>query len=356
VAAAQRAAADPRAHHYSAPAGLAELRAAVAVKTRRDSGWECDPSQITITVGAKGAVYSVCTVLLDPGDEVLLPVPYWVSYPAIVSLAGATVRLVPSRLEDGYRVTVQDLERARTARTKMLIFCNPGNPTGAVYPAAEVAAIGQWAAHHGIWVLSDEIYEHFTYGTATFASLAMAAPEAVERTIVVNSVAKTYAMTGWRVGWMIGPPAVAAAVARLQSHSVSNVANVSQLAALAALQGPMDPVHEMRSVFDRRRRVMYEMLRIIPGVELLEPEGALYAFPRVDPAATLPGSGATTTQQLAEALLERAEIAVVPGEGFGAPGSLRLSFALDDAELVTGLERWQRLAGQSPASIARARR
>ncbi len=345
VEAAQRAAADPRAHHYSSPAGLTELRAAVVAKTRRDSGWEADPSQVTITVGAKGAVYAACTVLLDPGDEVLLPAPYWVSYPAIVTLAGATARVVPSRFEDGYRVTVDDLERGRTARTKMLIFCNPGNPSGAVYPAAEVAAIGEWAAHYGIWVLSDEIYEHFTYGGARFTSLPVAAPAAMERGVVVNSVAKTYAMTGWRVGWMIGPPEVATAVARLQSHSVSNVANVSQLAALAALQGPMDSVHEMRAVFERRRNVMLDLLRRIPGVEVLEPEGALYVFPRVDPAAALPGRGAETTWALAEALLEEAEIAVVPGEGFGVPGSLRLSFALDDADLVAGLERWRRLAG-----------
>lgn len=344
VAAAQRAAADPRSHHYSSPAGLTELREAVVAKTRRDSGWEPDLSQVTITVGAKGAVYAACTVLLDPGDEVLLPAPYWVSYPAIVTLAGATLRVVPARFEDGYRVTVADLERERTARTKMLIFCNPGNPTGAVYSPAEVTAIGEWAAQHGIWVLSDEIYEHFIYGEARFTSFPMAAPAAMERGIVVNSVAKTYAMTGWRVGWMIGPPEVAAAVARLQSHSVSNVANVSQLAALAALQGPMDFVHEMRAVFARRRGVMLDLMRLLPGVDVPEPDGALYVFPRVDPTVALPGRGLETSRALAEALLEEAEIAVVPGEGFGAPGSLRLSFALDEAELVTGLERWRRLA------------
>ncbi len=344
VAAAQRAAADPRAHHYSSPAGLAELRAAVAAKTQRDSGFACTPDGVTITVGAKGAVFGVCTALLDPGDEVLVPAPYWVSYPEIVALAGGVVRTVPARFESGYRVSVADLEAARTARTKLLVFCSPTNPTGAVYPPDEVAAIGSWAAKHGIWVLTDEIYEHFTYGDARFASLPAVAPEAAERCVVVNSVAKTYAMTGWRVGWMVGPPEIAAAVARLQSHSVSNVANVSQLAALAALQGPQESVAAMRAAFDRRRGVMYEMLGVLPGVEVLDPQGAFYAFPRIDLSRALPGMRAETTQQLAEVLLERAEIAVVPGEGFGAPGSLRLSFALDDADLVTGLERWRALA------------
>jgi aspartate/methionine/tyrosine aminotransferase len=344
VAAAQRAATDPRAHHYSPPAGLPELREAVARKTVRDSGWECGPANVTITVGAKGGVFGVCAALLDPGDEVLIPSPYWVSYPEIVALSGGVVRVVPARFEDGYRVTVEELEAMRTPRTKLLIFCSPGNPTGAVYERREVAAIGAWAANHGIWVLTDEIYEHFVYGGAEFTSLPVAAPEAAGRCIVVNSVAKTYAMTGWRVGWMVGPPEVAAAVARLQSHTISNVANVSQLAAVAALEGPMTPVAEMRSAFERRRDVMYQMLRTLPGVEVHEPQGALYAFPRVDPGSALPGRPAGSSHELAEILLEAAEIAVVPGEAFGAPGSLRLSYALDDSALVAGLDRWRDLA------------
>jgi aspartate/methionine/tyrosine aminotransferase len=344
VAAAQRAAADPRAHHYSPPAGLPELRRAVAQKTHRDSGWKCDVENVTITAGAKGAVFGACAALLDPGDEVLLPSPYWVSYPEIVALAGGVTRLVPSRFEDGYRVTVDELEAARTPRTKLLIFCSPANPTGAVYTAAEVAAIGGWAARHRIWVLTDEIYEHFVYGGAEFVSLPVAAPEAAERCVVVNSVAKTYAMTGWRVGWMVGPPQVAAAVARLQSHSISNVANVSQFAAIAALEGPMAAVDAMRTAFDRRRRFMYDLLRTLPGVEVNEPHGAFYAFPRIDLARALPGRPAQSSHQFAELLLESAEIAVVPGEAFGAPGSLRLSYAVDDGELATGLERWRALA------------
>jgi aspartate/methionine/tyrosine aminotransferase len=344
VAAAQRAAADPRAHHYSPAGGLPELREAVATKTRRDSGLKCGPENVTITVGAKGAVFGACAALLDPGDEVLVPTPYWVSYPEIVALAGGVVRQVPSGVANGYRVSVEDLEAARTERTKMLIFCSPNNPSGVVYRRDEVAAIGRWAATHGIWILTDEIYEHLVYGGAVFSSVPVEAPEVWERCVVVNSVAKTYAMTGWRVGWMVGPTEVAAAVARLQSHSTSNVANVSQLAALAALEGPMDQVWEMQAAFDRRRRLMHQMLRTIPGVETPEPQGAFYAFPGVDPTRALPGRGAVTTLDVAEVLLDVAEIAVIPGEAFGAPGSLRLSFALGDDELVAGLDRWRALA------------
>ena len=344
VAAAQRAAADPRAHHYSPAGGLPGLREAVANKTLRDSGLRCGPENVTITVGAKGAVFGACAALLDPGDEVLVPTPYWVSYPEIVALAGGVVRQVPSGVANGYRVSVEDLEAARTDRTKMLIFCSPNNPSGVVYRRDEVAAIGRWAAKHGIWILTDEIYEHLVSGGAVFSSVPVEAPEVWERCVVVNSVAKTYAMTGWRVGWMVGPTEVAAAVARLQSHSTSNVANVSQLAALAALEGPMDQVWEMQAAFDRRRLLMHQMLRTIPGVETPEPQGAFYAFPGVDPSRALPGRGAVTTIDVAEVLLDVAEIAVIPGEAFGAPGSLRLSFALGDDELVAGLDRWRALA------------
>ncbi len=345
VAAAQRAAADPRAHHYSPATGLPELREAVAVKTRRDSGLECGPENVTITVGAKGAVFGACAALLDPGDEVLVPTPYWVSYPDIIALAGGVARPVRSTIATGYRVSVADLEAARTPRTKMLIFVSPGNPSGAVYPRAEVGEIGRWAADHGIWVLTDEIYEHLVYGGAEFSSIPVEVPETRDRCVVVNSVAKTYAMTGWRVGWMVGPPDVAAAVGRLQSHSTSNIANVSQFAALAALEGAMDAVWEMRAAFDRRRVKMYEMLRAIPGVSVLEPEGAIYAFPQVTLDQPLGERTPTTTFEYAAALLELAEIAVVPGEPFGASGSLRLSFALSDDDLVTGLDRWRAIAG-----------
>lgn len=347
VEAVRRAAGDPRLHHYSPAAGLPELREAVARKTERDGGYPVTPDEVTITLGAKGGVYAACVALLDPGDEVLFASPYWVSYPEIVALAGGVPRVVGTTLEGGFRLSVEDLEAARTERTKLLIFVSPGNPTGAVHTPEETAAIGRWAAEHGIWVLTDEIYEHLVYGDAVAVSLPAAAPEARQRCVVVNSVAKTYAMTGWRVGWIVAPPAVAAAVARFQSHTASNVSNIAQAAALAALEGPMDPVWEMRSAFDRRRRLMVQHLARVPGVVVRQPEGAFYAFPSVTGClgAALGDRRPTTSAELAADLLEVAEIAVVPGEAFGAPGFLRLSFALGDDDIVAGLERWRQAAG-----------
>jgi len=276
---------------------------------------------------------------LDPGDEVLLPAPFWVTYPEAVALAGGVTRAIPTTVTAGFRVTVEQLEAARTRRTKLLIFVSPSNPTGAVYPPEEVAAIGHWAARHGIWVLTDEIYEHLVYGAARFCSLPVVAPEAAERCVVVNGTSKTYAMTGWRVGWLIAPAAVAQAAIRFQSHTASNVANVSQAAARAALEGPMASLEEMRAAFDRRRGEMHRLLSALPGVEVREPEGAFYAFPSVAGMLGRPG-GPATSLQLGEVLLEEAKIAVIPGEAFGAPGHLRLSFALADEDLRTGLARW----------------
>ncbi|MFH1331007.1 MAG: pyridoxal phosphate-dependent aminotransferase [Actinomycetota bacterium] len=342
VEAAAAAAREYRYHRYRATGGLPELRRAVVAKTRRDSGYAVEPGQVLVTNGAKGAVYTACQALLDPGDEVLLPAPYWVTYPEVVALAGGVTRPVPTTVADGFRVTVEQLEDARTPRTKMLIFVSPSNPTGAVYPAEEVAAIGRWAARHGVWVLTDEIYEHLVYGKARFASLPVAAPEAAERCVVVNGPSKTYAMTGWRVGWMIAPVAVTQAAIRFQSHTASNVANVGQAATVAALEGPMATVEEMRAAFDRRRREMHRLLSTLPGVEVAEPEGAFYAFPAV--AGLLGrdlggGDRAESDTELATLLLDRAKIAVVPGEAFGAPGYLRFSFALADADLREGLGR-----------------
>ena len=338
VEAAMAACRDHRHHRYSPTAGLPELRQAIATKTRRDSGYGVSPGQVLVTSGAKGAVFTACAALLDPGDEVLLPAPFWVTYPEAVALAGGVTRPVPATLASGFRVTVEQLEAARTGRTKMLIFVSPSNPTGTVYPPEEVAAIGDWAAEHGIWVLTDEIYEHLVYGDARFASLPVVAPQAAERCVVVNGTSKTYAMTGWRVGWMIAPAAVTPASIRFQSHTASNVANVSQAAALAALAGPMGPLEEMRAAFDRRRREMHRLLSALAGVEVLEPEGAFYAFPSV--GGMLGGGGPATSMELGEVLLEKARIAVVPGEAFGAPGHLRLSFALADEDLRVGLARW----------------
>jgi aspartate/methionine/tyrosine aminotransferase len=342
VEAAAAAAREYRHHRYTPTAGLPELRRAVAAKTRRDSGFAVDPGQVLITNGAKGAVFTACQALLDPGDEVLLPAPYWVTYPEAVALAGGITRPVPTTVGAGFRATVEQLEAARTGRTKMLIFVSPSNPTGAVYLPDEVAAIGRWAAERGIWVLTDEIYEHLVYGSARFTSLPVAAPEAAERCVVVNGPSKTYAMTGWRVGWMIAPAAVTQAAVRFQSHAASNVANVCQAATVAALEGPSATVEEMRAAFDRRRREMHRLLAALPGVQAAEPEGAFYAFPEVSGLLgrdLAGGDRAADDTALAGLLLDRAKIAVVPGEAFGAPGHLRFSFALADADLREGLER-----------------
>jgi len=348
VEAAAAACRDPQNHRYSPAAGLPELRAAIAEQAS-NSGLEAASKNVVVTAGGKGAVYGTFAALLDPGDEVLLPAPYWVSYPEAAALAGATVAAIPTDVGSGYKVTIDQLEAARTDRTKLLVFVSPSNPTGAVYTPEEVAAIGEWAAAAGIWVMTDEIYDHLVYGDIPFTSLPVVAPAAAERCVVVNGVAKTYAMTGWRVGWAIGPADVVGAMTRLQSHSISNVANVSQRAALAALTGPQDAVAEMRTAFDRRRRVMHEMLSAIPGLECPMPEGAFYAFPSVHGALGRPLGSASPghSEALAAALLEQAEIAVVPGEAFGAPGHLRFSFALSDEDIVEGLGRWQRLAAES---------
>jgi aspartate aminotransferase len=345
--AAADAALDPVNHKYTPASGLPELREAIAAKTGRDSGFAVDASQVVVTNGGKHAVHATCEVLIDPGDEVLLPAPYWVTYPEVVRLAGGEPVVLPTDAASGFRVTVDQLEAARTERTKMLIFVSPSNPSGAVYPPEEVAAIGEWAAAHGIWVMTDEIYEHLVYGDARHTSMPVAAPAVAERCVVVNGVAKTYAMTGWRVGWLIGPPEVAKAATRLQSHTTSNVANVSQRAALAAVSGPLDDVVAMRAAFDRRRRTMVDMLNAIPGVSCIEPEGAFYAFPSFEGllGRDLDGASAATTMDLAALLLDRVQVAIVPGEAFGAPGYARLSFALSDEALIEGLERIARLAG-----------
>jgi aspartate aminotransferase len=347
VEAARAACANPGYHKYTPVAGLPALREAIAAKTLRDSGLPVSPAHVLVTNGGKGAVFTACAALIDPGDEVLLPSPYWVTYPEAVALAGGTTVPVPASIDSGFRVSVEQLEAARTPRTKMLIFVSPSNPTGAVYPEPEVAAIGRWAAKNGIWVLVDEIYEHLVYGDARFVSLPVAAPEAAERCVVVNGVAKTYAMTGWRVGWLIAPSPVVKAAVNFQSHATSNVANVSQAAALAALNGPMDLVLEMKEAFDRRRLTMVDLLARIPGVDAATPDGAFYVFPSVAGALGrgIRGFSPATDLELARVLLDELKIAVVPGEAFGAPGYIRLSFALSDEDLRAGLTRWADCAG-----------
>jgi aspartate aminotransferase len=349
VEAAQRACAEPRFHKYSPAPGLPELRAAIAAKTRRDSGYEVAASQVIVTAGGKHAVYEALATLLDPGDEVLLPTPYWTTYPEAIALAGGTPVTVMTDETSGYLTSVADLERRRTERTKVLLFVSPSNPTGAVYPPELVAEIGRWAADAGLWVITDEIYEHLVYGDARFSSIPVAAPEIADRCVVLNGVAKTYAMTGWRVGWLIGPPDVAKAAADLQSHMTSNVCNVAQAAALAAVSGDLSAVARMRDAFDRRRRQMTAMLNDIPGVICPLPDGAFYCYPSVKGVLgrEVAGRRPASTTELAEVLLDEVDVAVVPGEAFGTPGYFRLSCALGDADLEEGISRIGKLLGQA---------
>ena len=349
VEAAVAACTVPANHRYTPAAGLPELRAAVAAKTQRDSGLVVAPEQVLITNGGKQAVYQAFATLVDPGDEVLLPAPYWTTYPEAIRLAGGVPVEVFAGEEQGYRVSVGQLEAARTPRTKALLFCSPSNPTGSVYSRKEVEAIGRWAVAHGVWVITDEIYEHLVYDGVTAASLPVVVPELADTCVVLNGVAKTYAMTGWRVGWMIGPKDVVKAATNLQSHLSSNVANVSQRAALAAVTGDLSAVAQMRTAFDRRRRTMVGMLNAIPGVVCPTPEGAFYAYPSVKGVLgrTIRGRTPQTSAELAELILEQAEVAVVPGEAFGPSGYVRLSYALGDDDLVEGVSRIQALLGEA---------
>ena len=341
VEAAQRACADPAMHRYSPTPGLPGLREAIVRKTARDSGLQISADQVLVGNGGKHVLYNVFQALLNPGDEVLLPAPYWVTYPEQVGLAGGRCVVLPTDATSRFQVTLEDLEAARTPRTKALIFVSPSNPTGAVYRPEQVAAIGRWAAEHGIWVVTDEIYEHLVYGDAEHVSMPVIAPEVRERCVVCNGVAKTYAMTGWRVGWSIAPVALTQAMARLQSHVTSNVCNVAQAAAQAALDGGLEEVAKMRATYDRRRRLTTERLDAIDGVTCLLPEGAFYAFPSFEGLLGRELAGRTVTSSLAlcDLLLEVAKVALVPGEGFGAPGYARLSYALGDDDLEEGLGR-----------------
>ncbi|MAR47839.1 MAG: aspartate aminotransferase [Acidimicrobiaceae bacterium] len=341
VEAAIAACREPSNHRYGPASGLPELREALVDKTERDSKWRPETAQILITNGGKHAVYNSCAALIDPGDEVLLPAPYWTTYPEAIALAGGITVEVPTDIESEFKVTVEQLESATTAATKALFFVSPSNPTGAVYSAEEIIAIGKWAIERGIWIIADEIYEHLTYEGHEHHSIRALLPEIDDQCLIVNGVAKTYAMTGWRVGWMIGPADVISAAGNLQSHATSNVANVSQRAALAAVSGDLEDVIRMRESFDRRRRTMTEMLNNIEGVRLLETQGAFYAFPDLTAFydRDIAGKKAQNTLELAAIILEEAKVAIVPGEAFGAPGYARLSFALGDDDLEEGLTR-----------------
>ncbi|MBW3638741.1 MAG: pyridoxal phosphate-dependent aminotransferase [Actinobacteria bacterium] len=341
VRAAAAACADPKNHRYTPAAGLPELRAAIAAKTARDSGYQVGAGQVLVTNGGKQAVYEAFATLLDPGDEVLLPAPWWTTYPEAVRLAGGVPVDVMTTEQRGYRVSVEQLEAARTPRTKVLLWCSPANPTGAVATPAEVEAVGRWALEHGIWVVADEIYEHLVYGGAEHVSMPVAVPELADTCVVVNGVAKTYAMTGWRVGWLLGAPDVVRAATNLQSHATSNVNNVAQVAALAAVSGDLSAVAAMRTAFDRRRRTMVRMLNAIAGVTCPEPDGAFYCYPSVKGVLgrSLRGRTPGSSAELAELALDEVGVAVVPGEAFGTPGYFRLSYALSDADLEKGLTR-----------------
>jgi aspartate/methionine/tyrosine aminotransferase len=347
VEAAVEAARDPRNHRYTPAGGLPELKKAIAEKTRRDSGYAVEPAQVLVTNGGKQAVYESLAALLDPGDEVLLPAPYWTTYPEAIRLAGGVpVDVLADETQD-YLVTVAQLESARTERTKLLLFCSPCNPTGSVYSPEQVREIGRWAHEHGLWVVTDEIYEHLVYGDTRFRSIVAEVPELADTAVVLNGVAKTYAMTGWRVGWMIGPADVVKAATNLQSHLTSNVANVCQRAALAAVSGDLSAVEAMRAAFDRRRRTIVSMLNEVEGFQCPEPRGAFYAYPSVKGALgrDIGGRTASTSAELAEIILDEAEVAVVPGEAFGSPGYVRLSYALGDDDLAEGVTRLQKLFG-----------
>lgn len=349
VEAAAAACHEAKWHRYTPAGGLPVLKEAIAAKTLRDSGWEIRADQVLVTNGGKQALYNAFAALLDPGDEVILPAPYWTTYPESIQLAGGVPVEVMTDETSGYRASVEQLEAARTDKTKMLVFVSPSNPTGAVYSPDEVEAIGRWALEHGLWVVTDEIYEHLVYGQARFSSMPVLVPELSDQCVVVNGVAKTYAMTGWRVGWMAGPKDVVKAATNLQSHATSNVANVSQVAALAAVSGDLAAVEEMKVAFDRRRLLIVDMLNAIPGIECPMPEGAFYAYPSVKGVlgTEIRGQRPATSSELAGLILDEAEVAVVPGEAFGTPGYMRLSYATSDENITEGLTRVAALLGQA---------
>lgn len=343
VEAAVRACRDPRMHKYTPAAGLPELREAVAAKTLRDSGFSCRASQVLITSGGKHAVFTAFAALCDPGDEVICPAPYWTTYPEAIVLAGGVPVVVQTDETSGFKVTIEQLDAALTPRTKVLLFVSPDNPSGAVYSPDEVATIGRWAVDKGVWVLTDEIYEHLVFGSSQFVSMPTVVPELAEQCIIVNGVAKTYAMTGWRVGWMIGPDDVIKAAVNFQSHSTSNVSNIAQSAALEAVTGDLSAVATMREAFARRAVTMHRMLNDIPGVVAVEPQGAFYCYPNVRGLLNRPlgprGTVSADTLQLADVILDEARVAFVPGEAFGTPGYARFSFAMADADMEEGVRR-----------------
>jgi aspartate/methionine/tyrosine aminotransferase len=336
-------------HRYTPAAGLPELRDAIVKKTKRDSNYEITSDQVLVTNGGKQAVYQAFASILDPGDEVILPSPYWTTYPECIKLAGGVSVEVFADESQNYLVSVEQLEKVRTAKTKVLLFCSPSNPTGSVYSPEQVKAIGNWALANGLWVVTDEIYEHLLYDGVTAPSICVAVPALADRTIIINGVAKTYAMTGWRVGWMIGPKDVIKAATNLQSHLSSNVSNISQRAAITALTGDLAAVHKMGEAFDRRRKLIVKLLNEIPGVSCPNPTGAFYVYPSVKGVLgkEIRGKRPKTSAELATLILEEVEVAAVPGEAFGPSGYLRFSYALGDEDIIEGIGRVKKLLSEA---------
>ena len=336
-------------HRYTPAAGLPELRDAIVKKTKRDSNYEITSDQVLVTNGGKQAVYQAFASILDPGDEVILPSPYWTTYPECIKLAGGVSVEVFADESQNYLVSVEQLEKVRTPKTKVLLFCSPSNPTGSVYSPEQVKAIGNWALANGLWVVTDEIYEHLLYDGATAPSICVAVPALADRTIIINGVAKTYAMTGWRVGWMIGPKDVIKAATNLQSHLSSNVSNISQRAAITALTGDLSAVHKMGEAFDRRRKLIVKLLNEIPGVSCPNPTGAFYVYPSVKGVLgkEIRGKRPKTSAELATLILEEVEVAAVPGEAFGPSGYLRFSYALGDEDIIEGIGRVKKLLSEA---------
>jgi len=332
-------------HRYTPTPGLPELRDAIVAKTKRDSNYVITADQVLVTNGGKQAVYQAFASIIDPGDEVLLPSPFWTTYPECIKLAGGKAVEIFADETQNYLVTVEQLEAARTPKTKALLFCSPSNPTGSVYSVEQVKAIGEWAVKNNIWIISDEIYEHLLYDGATAPSLPVLVPALADTCIIINGVAKTYAMTGWRLGWMIGPKDVIKAAINLQSHMTSNVSNISQRAAIAALTGNLDAVHEMGVAFNRRRKLIVDLINEIPGFECPTPQGAFYVYPSVKGVLgkTIRGKTPTTSAELATLILEEVEVAAVPGEAFGPSGYLRFSYATSDADIIEGIGRIKKL-------------
>jgi aspartate aminotransferase len=345
VSAAASAAAVPANHRYTPTPGLPDLRDAIVAKTKRDSNYEIIADQVLVTNGGKQSVYQAFATIVDPGDEVILPSPFWTTYPECIKLAGGKAVEVFADESQNYLVSVEQLEAARTPKTKALLFCSPSNPTGSVYSPEQVKAIGEWALKNNVWIIADEIYEHLLYDGAKAPSMPVVVPGLADSTIIINGVAKTYAMTGWRVGWMIGPKDVIKAATNLQSHLTSNVSNVSQRAAIAALTGDLSAVHKMGEAFDRRRKLIVGLLNEIPGFECPMPTGAFYVYPSVKGALgkTIRGKVAKTSAELATIILDEVEVAAVPGEAFGPSGYLRFSYALGDDDIVEGIGRIKKL-------------